>query len=246
MLKCHQPIMAEVFISIKNILNVAAVLRTAAPLNKASLTINIRAVSVFTGKLIHLAAFVHNVHYVLNMFLKLSDAIPDSRAMCERNVCDSRCTEETGQTPGSGQLQRVCVGGGINLIHQFLICMFASFTYGWMSTFVCTLSPLAVVAAAVLIDGCFQLKEMLHHGSPDGSLDYPGNHTPNIDVWVKSGSTASKCVCASGFLWRIKLRCLASAWLQCVFGFVFNSVKQRRPCFSHWNEICLNVMRVNL
>lgn len=36
------------------------------------------------------------------------------------------------------------------------------------------LSPLAVIVAEVLVDGGFQLKEVLLNCSPDGSLNYPG------------------------------------------------------------------------
>lgn len=35
------------------------------------------------------------------------------------------------------------------------------------------LSPLTVVFAEVLVDGGLQLKEVLLHCSPDGSLNYP-------------------------------------------------------------------------
>ena len=40
---------------------------------------------------------------------------------------------------------------------------------------VCALSPLAVIVAEAVVDGGFQVKEMLLHCSSDGSLNYPGN-----------------------------------------------------------------------
>lgn len=50
---------------------------------------------------------------------------------------------------------------------------------------VCGLSPLAVKVAEVLVDGGFQIKEVLLHCSPDGSLNYPGNtHTKKYMFFV--------------------------------------------------------------
>lgn len=48
----------------------------------------------------------------------------------------------------------------------------------------CALSPLAVIVAEVLVDGGFQLKEVLLHCSPDGSLNYP----------EKTNNTISMCI----------------------------------------------------
>lgn len=67
-----------------------------ATFNIPNLIMNIRAVNMFAGELIHLAAVVHNVQYASNIFLTLSDAILDRRGMCERHVSNSRCNEETG------------------------------------------------------------------------------------------------------------------------------------------------------
>lgn len=162
-------------------------LTTAAPLNRPSLIT--RAVNLFTGKRIHLAAFVHNIRYGSNIFSKLPDAILDPWGMCERHVSNSRCTEETGWTQRCEELQRV--PGAPNLIHLCLVSMFVSFTYGWMLTCERALSPLAVIAAEVLLDWRFQLKEVLLHSSPDGSLDDSGNHKKHTDVWVQSGNSVN-------------------------------------------------------
>lgn len=134
---------------------------------------------MFTGKLIHLSAFVHNLHYGWNIPLELSDAFLDPWGMCERHVSNSRCAAETGRTRSCGKLQRVRRGGP-NPILPYLVSMFVSFTYGRMWTCAHAHSPLAVIAAEVLIDWCFQLKEVLLHRSPDGSLDYPGDDTQHV------------------------------------------------------------------
>lgn len=79
------------------------------------------------------------------------------------------------------------VRGAPNLSNLYLVSTFVPFKYGWRLSPVRALSPLAVIAAEVLIDRCFQFKEVLLHCSPDGSLDYPGNHTQDAE----SGNTAN-------------------------------------------------------
>lgn len=114
-------------------------LGTAATFNTLGLIMNIRAVSMFTGKLIHLAAVVHNVQYGSNIFLKLSDAILDRRRMCERHVSNSRCNKETGWTQSCGELQGVQGLKPEPSVPGFHVCVF----YIWVNVNLraCTLTP---------------------------------------------------------------------------------------------------------
>lgn len=50
--------------------------------------------------------------------------------------------------------------------------------------FECARSPLALVVAEVLVDGGFQLKEVLFHCSSDGSLNYPGKTHKNTTTLI--------------------------------------------------------------
>lgn len=80
-------------------------------------------------------------------------------------------------------------------LYKTLVCTYVSKLDPCLSGFpvcVCCMSvhgfsPLTLIVAEVLIDWGFQLKEVLLHCSPDGSLNYPGKRTKtHQDFYVYS------------------------------------------------------------
>lgn len=128
-----------------------------------SLIINIRAVNMLTGKRNHLASFVHNAHNDKNIpLIRCHIQLPG-------NVCKA----------GAWRKQVEHKNSFLAKLYKTSACVHAPVLEPSVSgCLVCVChvhapSPLAVVVAEVLIDWGFQLKELLLHCGPDGSLNYP-------------------------------------------------------------------------
>lgn len=156
--------------------------------------------------------------------------------MCKRHVSNSRCNEETGWTQSCGGLQSVRGPKPEPPVSGFHVCVFSIWVN--VNPRACTLTP-----------GCHSCRGL------DRLMFLAQRSVAPLQLWWFSGLSWKSHTIHRYWSWQwtkpnperyyasilsLKLytlsRCLASAWLQCVFGFVFNSVKQWRLCFSHGNE----------